>query len=199
MRRLIVLLSLLLAAPAYAQTIQFGADVTQADGEATPTLTWDTTPLADNCVASGDWTGSKGSAGTESLPTITQSATYNLTCSWTDDAATLSWTPPTQNTDGSAYTDPAGYQLNYGPGPAPIDLPGNLSTVVSIDDPATTTFVISGLAIGDWSFVIRAENMRGVLSDWSNTALKAITADEQTESIGITINPVPQPPTLSVI
>jgi len=196
-RKLFAILFLLLAGPALAQnTITFSSDVVQAAGSATPTLTWDTAPLADNCVASGDWSGDKGGAGNETLPTITSSATYNLTCSWPDDTATLSWTPPTENTDGTAYTDPDGYLINFGqaPEPDPVDLPGPLDSELALGDPAQTSTVIPGLAPGTWSFVIRARNQAGTLSDFSNVASKVISEEESTESIGITVNPVPQAP-----
>ena len=69
----------LLATPAFAQNvINFSTDIAQADGVATPTLTWSTSPAASSCVASGQWSGEKGAAGSETLPAITESATYNL-------------------------------------------------------------------------------------------------------------------------
>ena len=194
------LLALLVAwaGNAWGQQITFSSDIVQADGQATPTLIWDTTPLADDCIASGDWSGNKGGAGIEQLLPITSSATYNLSCSWLDDKATLSWSAPTENTDGTPYTDASGYLINFGPGVPPADpeaLPGILDRELSIADPALTSTVIPGLSVGVWSFVIRARNQRDVLSDFSNTATKTISAAETSESIGIQINPVPKPAT----
>lgn len=179
----------LAATPAFAQEIQFSSDVTQANGQASPTLTWDTTPLASNCVASGDWSGDKGGAGTETLPTITSSATYTLTCTWTGvGSATLSWIPPTENTDGSPLTDLAGYRLYYG-----VES-GNYPAQVEIDNPGVTTYVVEGLAEGTWHFVATAYNSAGLESDYSEEATKLVQAPESSESVAIVINPVPNPP-----
>ena len=192
MKKLILaLLLVLIGCPSllFAQEISFTTDVVQANGEATPTLTWDTTPLADDCIASGDWSGSKGGFGTETLPTITSSATYNLTCMWVDGLATLSWTAPTQNEDGSALTDLAGYKIYYG------TTSGNYPLVDTIDDPGLTTYMVSGLTTGMWYFVATAFNELNIESVFSNEAQKAITASEVMEAIGITINPIPNSPT----
>lgn len=192
MKRLLIVCTLLLALPALAQELQFNADVTTAAGQVTPTLTWDTTPLADNCIASGDWTGSKGGAGTETLAAIVSSATYNLTCTWPNNTAALSWIAPTQNTDGSAYTDPDGYLINYAPGNW-LD-PASLTAVLDIANPATTQVTIPGLSVGPWTFVIRARNHRAALSDYSNLATKTVADDERMASVGIVINPLPNAP-----
>ena len=179
----------LTATVAFAQEIQFSSDVTQANGQASPTLTWDTTPLASNCVASGDWSGDKGGAGTETLPTITSSATYTLSCTWTGvGSATLSWTPPTENTDGSPLTDLAGFKLYYG-----VES-GNYPAQVEIDNPGVTTYVVEGLAEGTWYFAATAYNSAGIESDYSAEATKIVQAPEATESVAIVINPVPNPP-----
>lgn len=193
MRWLFIICTLLLTLPTFAEELFFSADVTTADGQATPVLTWDTIPLADDCIASGDWTGAKGGAGTETLAPIVSSATYNLICTWPNNQAELSWTAPTQNTDGSAYTDQDGYRINY----APSNLldPASLTAVLDIASPATIEITIPGLSSGSWTFVIRARNQRGVLSNYSNLANKTVADAERTASVGIVINPVPNAPT----
>ncbi len=92
------------------------ATTVNGDGTLTPTLTWSTTPTAVGCTASGDgeWEGSKAGSGTQTLapfPT-TQPKSYALLCSWPgENQALLTWTPPTQNTDGSALTNLAGFRI----------------------------------------------------------------------------------------
>lgn len=189
-RRMLLPLLSLLALPVNAQNIiSFTAEVTSGVETVIPVLTWDTTPLADDCTASGDWSGSKGPSGTETLPAITGSATYNITCSWLDVSATLTWTPPTTNTDGTAYTDPKGFKLYYG-----MSQGGPYDNIVDIQDPNATVHVVSPLLPGTWWFVATAYNLNDVESDFSGEAMKILGEETETESVGITVNPKPSPP-----
>lgn len=87
--------------------------------------------------------------------------------------ATLSWTAPTQNTDGSALTDLAGFKIYAGlvqGGPY-----GDVS--ITINNPATTTFVVPGLTEGTtYFFVTTAFNSADPVqeSDFSNEVSKLI-------------------------
>lgn len=83
-------------------------------------------------------------------------------------SATLTWTAPTQNTDGSPLVDLAGYRIRYGTSP------GNYSSTESIDNPGITTYVINNLAPGTWYFVTSSVNSAGVESTNSNEASKTI-------------------------
>lgn len=100
--------------------------------------------------------------------------------------ATLSWTAPTQNTDGSALTDLAGFTI-YG-GTVQGGPYGDVS--ITISNPTTTTFVVSGLTEDTtYFFVVTAFNSADPVreSDFSNEATK-------------TIPPlVPNPPTMLVV
>ncbi len=191
MKKTFVLAALLLAAfPAIAQnTIVFTADTTTAIGQVEPVLTWDTIPAANDCIASGDWSGSKGGSGSETLATITASATYTLTCEWINDAATLSWTAPTQNTDGSALVNLAGYKLYYG------QASGDYPNSADIANAAVTTYVVDSLSAGTWFFVATAYNDIDIESVFSGEATKIITGTEGgSEAVSITVNAQPNPP-----
>lgn len=189
MKRLLTLFLLIFALPVSAQnTITFTAEVTSGVETVVPVLTWDTTPLADDCIASGDWSGSKGPSGTETLPAISAGATYNISCSWLDATATLTWTAPTQNTDGTPLTDLAGFKVHYGA------TSGNYSVTMDYPDPNQTTAVIAPLTPGMWFFVATAYNALGIESDFSNEASKLLSDESETASVGITVNPKPASP-----
>ena len=83
-------------------------------------------------------------------------------------SATLSWSVPTQNEDGSALTDLAGFKLYWG------TEPGNYPNSVTIDNPSITTYVVEDLTAGTYQFVATAFNTTGVESRFSNTATKTV-------------------------
>ena len=84
-------------------------------------------------------------------------------------SATLSWQPPTENTDGSALTNLAGYVVRYGTSS------GSLSSEVRIANPGVTTYVVGDLAPATWYFQVSAYNTSGVESAPSTTASKTIS------------------------
>jgi len=192
-KRLLLIPLLFAVGLAQAQnTITFTAETTTGTGVVTPVLTWSTAPPADDCGATGDWSGLKGPSGTETLPDITSGATYNLTCNWLDDKATLTWTAPTENTDGSPYTDPDGYRLFRGVAPGgPYD-DGPVSGIV-IASPATVTYVDQPLLPGQYCYVATAINQVGIQSDLSGEACKDVDSSSDVQSVGIVVNPQPSP------
>lgn len=189
MKRLLTLFLLMFALPVFAQnTLTFTAETETGVEQVTPVLSWDTQPAADTCTASGDWTGNKGAFGIETLAPISTSATYNLTCEWQDNTATLTWTAPTQNTDGTPLTDLAGFKVHYGA------TSGSYSVTNDYPDPNQTTAVIAPLTPGMWFFVATAYNAIGTESDFSNEGSKLLTLDSDVKSVGITVNPKPASP-----
>ena len=83
-------------------------------------------------------------------------------------SATLSWTAPTENEDGSPLTDLAGYKIYWG------TTPGTYPNLVTINNPGITIYVIENLGPGTYEFVSTAFNAAGVESAYSNTATKTI-------------------------
>jgi hypothetical protein len=67
-------------------------------------------------------------------------------------SATLSWTPPTQNTDGSALRNLAGYRIYWG------TAPGNYSHSTTVNNAGLTSYVVSDLTPGRWYFAVSAVN-----------------------------------------
>src|SRR5688572_16972758 len=84
-------------------------------------------------------------------------------------SATLSWTPPTQNSDGTTLTNLAGFQVRYG------RTAGNLDQTVSLDNPSINRYVVENLSSGTWYFAVVALNSAGVASSLSNTSNKTIS------------------------
>jgi hypothetical protein len=83
-------------------------------------------------------------------------------------SATLSWNPPTQNSDGSPLADLAGYRIYYGRNA------DNLTQVVVLNNPGLTRYVIENLTPARWHFEMTAVNGDGVESQRSGTASKTI-------------------------
>ena len=82
--------------------------------------------------------------------------------------ATLSWTPPTQNTDGSALTNLAGYRIHYGTSPTA------LVQTVQIASAGASGYVISDLSPGTWYFAVRAYSSAGSESANTNDGSKVV-------------------------
>lgn len=72
-------------------------------------------------------------------------------------AASLSWTPPTKNVDGSDLTDLAGYKIQY----APLGTPMENGEAVDVADPATTSHEIEGVEANAHWWTIRAYDTSG--------------------------------------
>lgn len=80
----------------------------------------------------------------------------------TSECTKLSWTAPTENTDGSALTNLAGYEIVYGPAP------DSLVGLRSVSGPTSTTLWVDKSSPGPLYAAVRAVNSKGVQSDNSN-------------------------------
>jgi hypothetical protein len=83
-------------------------------------------------------------------------------------SVTVSWLPPTTNTDGSTLIDLEGYRVAYGRAADDLD------ESVDLANPGLTTYTISNLTSGQWFFAVYAINSAGMQSDLSNVATKTI-------------------------
>ena len=82
--------------------------------------------------------------------------------------ATLSWVAPTENSDGSALTNLAGYRVYYGTSASA------LNTMAELSNPSLTTYMVTGLTAGTYYFALKAYTSANVESDLSNIASKLI-------------------------
>lgn len=124
------------------------------------------TPTSSDVGVTGDITisASDGSA-TASLAPFKIDVTAASAAS---GSASLSWTIPTTNTDGTPVTDLAGYHIYYGTSP------GTLNTVIDVPNAQTTAYEISNLSSGTYYFEVSAYNSLGLDSAPSNEGTKTI-------------------------
>ena len=83
-------------------------------------------------------------------------------------AASLSWEPPTQNTDGSALTNLAGYRIVYGVSAT------QLTQTIQVANAGVSSYVVDNLAPGTYYFAVRAYTSKGAESADSNVVAKVV-------------------------
>jgi hypothetical protein len=82
--------------------------------------------------------------------------------------ATLSWTIPTTNTDGSTLTNYAGVRIYYGPSAS------SLTQLVQVAGATVTSYSVSSLKAGTWYFAARSYSTTGAESGLSSVVSKMI-------------------------
>jgi hypothetical protein len=113
-------------------------------------------------------TAADGSA-TASLPafSISVTATAATTGSGT---ATVKWVAPTENSDGTALTNLAGYTVYYGTDASTL----TQAQSVQVSNPATLSYTVSGLTSGTWYFAVASYTTSGQASTLSTVSSKTI-------------------------
>jgi hypothetical protein len=141
------------------------------------TLTW-TTENVTSCTAS--WSGSAPPLdGAATVGPIAQDQTYTLSCSGPNGnavamvsfgvrRAVLTWTAPTQNVDGSALTDLAGFKVYWGTSSRSY---GNSATV---NGAGANSYAIDLAAPGTYYFAVSAFNAASEESTRSNEVTKSV-------------------------
>lgn len=147
--------------------------VTPASGTAplAVRVTWNV-PGGTACQAGGAWTGAKAAAGFEDLTLTAGPKSFALTCTAltgppAKGEAVITWTPATQNTDGSAYTNAKGYHLVSGTTSPP-------TTQILVTPASAATYTYTNLDPGTYYFMIRSINNADVTSDFSGIGSKVI-------------------------
>lgn len=178
-----------------AGTVTLTATPSSGKASVPVTLTWSTTPAAISCQAGGGsnggaqgWSGTLPAFGSYTVPvSLITSQTYTVTCTWVDSAAVMSWTAPTQNSDGSALTDLTSYNIYEGP----ASPPGKI--VASPAASAGTSYTFSGLPAGTNYFAVTAVNSKQQESALSNIVSKTTDATASA-SATVTVTVLPNPP-----
>ena len=196
MKKLLALFLTLFASAAFAQTaptVTLNADPASGVSPLTVNLTWSSTG-AVNCTASGGWSGAKATSGTQTITGVTANTTYTLTCSAGLGSAAVSWVAPTLNTDGSPYTNAAGFKVFWATTSAGVPS----ATAVVLNNPATLNYNVTGLAAGTWYFGVKAFNTAGVDSDMSNLGTKTVAIASASASDSVAVSTKPMPPVVTV-
>jgi Fibronectin type III domain len=124
-------------------------------------------------TACGDGVGVSPASATASAtsaapPATSAPAAPAPPASPTTGSATLSWSVPTENTNGTPVTDLAGYHIYYGTSE------GAWTSTITVLEATETSYVVSGLAPGTYYFAVVAFNSAGEDSPESNIASKTI-------------------------
>jgi hypothetical protein len=82
-------------------------------------------------------------------------------------SASLSWTAPTTNSDGSTLSNLAGYHVHYGTSTA-------MTQTAQVATAGVTTYTLNNLTSGTWYFAVSAYTGGGTESNLSNTVSKTI-------------------------
>ena len=106
-----------------------------------------------------------GCGGSGSVSDASSSSCSNVA---TADSVTLSWSAPTENTNGSALTNLAGYIIYYGTSASAMTQTIDINTVGML------TYVVENLSAGNWYFQIVAVNAEGDQSSPSATVSASI-------------------------
>jgi len=161
------------------QTYSFQPTATDPDGDALTFSianppSWATFSASTGKLSGTPTSGAAGSYANIVIRVSDDSETVSLPAFTIDveqaatGTATVSWSPPTERTDGTPLTDLAGYRVHYGKSST------DLATVITIDNPGITSYVIEGLTSGSWYFATTAFDDQGMESDFSNVASKTI-------------------------
>jgi hypothetical protein len=139
------------AATNAATTTSATSDTTSSSSALTPT----STPTSSSASTSSSAPASS-SASTSSSASNSSISSASQTV-----RAALSWTAPTQNTDGSTLTNLAGFRIYYGTDATALD------SMVQITGASTTSYVVGSLSSGTYFFAIKSYNITGTESDLS--------------------------------
>lgn len=166
-----------------APVITFTASPMTVNTNGTSTLSWFASN-ATSCTASGDWSGSKGTTGTEDMTQLTSDSTYTLSCTGTGGTSNRSVTV-TVDTSGGGTPPPAAPIVSITASPMSVDMNGSSTLNWSASNANTCT------ASGAWS---GDRNMTGNLNLTQLTATATYTltcsgdGGTSSDSVTVTVN-----------
>lgn len=155
------------SATAGADYVATSGSVTWQDGDTTAkTVSVPVTAQAGGKQFAFALTGIEGQASLGSPASA--SVGVNAAPSSAPGSVTLSWAAPTENTNGSALTDLAGFDIYYGTSATAM------TQRISVNSVGNLTYMIENLTAGTWYFEVYAINAAGVQSGPSSTVSTTI-------------------------
>ncbi len=136
------------------------------------TLNWSSSN-AESCVAGRGWGGVQGVSGSTKVGPISESTSFELTCSGPqgstkslvtvnlENRVTVAWQAPAENTDGTPISGLSGYRIFYG------EQSGSYSDDTFVADPQATEVELD-LAPGSYYMAMSAVTAAGIQSALSN-------------------------------
>lgn len=190
--------------PAMAQSVTLTASPTTGISPLSVTLTWNATGFSAGaaCTASGStgFSGAKPLTGTATLSLGGGSYNFAINCANTTGNAVLTWTAPTQNTDGTTISAVApgalaGFKLYTATTAAGVAG----ATPVTVADKTATSYTMTGLPVGTNYFAAAAYNTESVASALTGNVTAVIVAPSASASSTVNVNVQPKPPVLTVV
>lgn len=165
--------------PTVTPTLKLQASASSVASGGSVTLTW-TGEGVSNCTASGSWSGSRASSGSELRTGLTANQSYTLSCSSasgtimamtsvkvTSGGVQLSWQAPAERIDGSPLTDLSGYRIYVG------TLSKSYYQQIDVNDP-TKTQAFLNLEPGEYFIAMTAVDGDGAESPLSNEVRRIV-------------------------
>jgi hypothetical protein len=103
-----------------------------------------------------------------SLPSFSITVAATGTSPGSTSSVTLSWEPPTENSNGTPLVNLDGYMVYYG------QQAGALTNVVNVSNPGLTSYVVQNLSPGTYYFAVASVNSAGVESSLSSVVSTTI-------------------------
>lgn len=153
------------------------------------TIAWNAVGVT-SCTKSGAWSGTAALTGSQVVTVNSGSSVFTLTCVGTIEPVTVSWTPPTTNTDGSALTNLSHYDIFHAATPGAVSSANGQATRVNA--PAAS-YVFTSLPAGPRCFGMTANNTDGIASQLSAIACASRDIAQASASGTVTVVARPRP------
>ena len=162
---------------AFGQTVDLNVSPASGKAPLSTTLTWSTTGVEACFLDSAPVTLN----GTQNL-TLNSDQTFSMTCTGGKDYSTISWTPPTTNTDNSPIpatgpTSLAGFKIYVSTDPTKVEQ----ATPIDIKDPKAVSYKISNQSNGTYYYKMTAYNNAGTASNFTtavNNVIKFVSISD---------------------